>query len=97
MDQAMALALLGTKVGMTRVFLEDGSSVPVTVIQLGPCVVTQVRSADKDGYAAVQVGFGEIKPRNSTMPLIAHDAKAGTTPKRTHREFRVTAEEAAAF
>ncbi len=93
----MPLALLGTKVGMTRVFTEDGSSVPVTVIQLGPCVVTQVRTAEKDGYTAVQIGYGDIKPRNSTIPMIGHDAKAGSAPRREHREFRVTPEEAANY
>lgn len=85
----MGIALLGTKLGMTRVFSEDNVSVPVTVIQLGPCVVTQVKTPERDGYAAVQIGYGDVKPRNSTFPMIAHDMKAGTTPKRTHREFRV--------
>jgi large subunit ribosomal protein L3 len=91
------MLLLGTKVGMTRVLQPDGKSVPVTVIQAGPCVVTQVRTADKDGYDAVQIGFGEIKARNSTMPQIAHDAKAGTTPKRHHREFRVEGDQVGRF
>lgn len=81
--------MLGVKVGMTRVFAEDGASVPVTVLSLEPNVVTQVRTDGVDGYSAVQIAAGEIKPRNSTMPVIAHDAKAGTSPKRHHREFRV--------
>lgn len=89
--------LLGTKIGMTRVYDDAGVSVPVTVIELGPCVVTQVRTPETDGYSAVQIGFGEVKPRNSTMPLIAHDVKAGTTPKRTHREFRVAADAISGF
>ncbi len=93
----MALSMFGTKVGMTRVFSADGASTPVTVIQLGPCVVTQVRTTEKDGYQAVQIGYGEIKARNSTMPLIGHDAKAGTGPKRVHREFGVGAKEMEAF
>lgn len=84
----MALKLLGQKLGMTRIFNEEGVSVPVTVISVGPCVVTQVKTEDADGYSAVQVGYGEIKPRNSTMPIIGHDAKAKTAPKRVHREFR---------
>jgi large subunit ribosomal protein L3 len=90
------MLLLGTKIGMTRV-LEGGKSVPVTVLRLGPCVVTQVRTAEKDGYSAVQIGFGEMKPRNSTIPQIGHDAKAGTGPKRTHREFQVKAEDASKY
>lgn len=84
----MALKLLGQKLGMTRVFDDAGVSVVVTVISVGPCVVTQVKTEENDGYNAVQVGYGEVKPRNSTMPMIGHDAKAKTAPKRLHREFR---------
>ncbi len=87
----MAVTLLGKKLGMTRVFGEGGASIPVTVIELGPCVVTQIRTADVDGYAAVQIGFGEMKARNSTMPEIGHDAKAGVGPQRWHKEFKVSA------
>ncbi|HRQ71943.1 MAG TPA: 50S ribosomal protein L3 [Phycisphaerales bacterium] len=93
----MGLTLLGKKIGMTRVYNDANVSVPVTVIEVGPCVVTQVRTDDRDGYAAVQVGYGEIKPRRSTMAMIAHDAKAGTTPKRVHIESRLGADEASAF
>ncbi|MBS0191463.1 MAG: 50S ribosomal protein L3 [Phycisphaerales bacterium] len=93
----MALSLLGRKVGMTRVFNDAGVNVPVTVLQLGPCVVTQVRTPDKDGYSAVQIGFEEIKPRRSTIPVIGHDAKAGVGPQRVHREFRIEAKDAANY
>jgi len=93
----MAFMMLGTKLGMTRIFNAEGVSLPVTVVRLGPCVVTQVRTVEKDGYSAVQLGYQEIKPRNSTQSAIAHDAKAGTTPKRYHREFRCTPEEAANY
>lgn len=89
--------LLGTKLGMTRVYTDDGISTPVTVIELGPCVVTQVKTEATDGYDAVQIGFGEVRARNSTIPMIAHDVKAGTTPKRHHREFRVDAGEIGGF
>lgn len=93
-DGTMGVSLLGTKVGMTRVFAEDGASVPVTVLQVGPCVVTQIKRADgPDGYNAVQVAFGDVKARTSTMPMIGHDGKAGSGPKRHHREFRVDAKE----
>lgn len=84
----MGFTLLGKKLGMTRVYNDKGVSVPVTIIQVDGNVVTQVRTKDKDGYTAVQVGQGDINPRNSTMPLIGHDVKAGATPKRNHREFR---------
>jgi large subunit ribosomal protein L3 len=81
--------LIGQKIGMTRVFDENGVSIPVTVIQIGTNVVTQLRTPEVDGYSAVQVGAGDIKARNSTMPLIGHDAKAGSAPLRHHKEFRV--------
>lgn len=93
----MGLALLGKKIGMTRVYDAKGAITLVTVLEVGPCVVTQVKTAEKDGYTAVQIGWGEIKPRNSSIPVIGHDAKAGTTPKRRHREFRVDAKEAANY
>jgi large subunit ribosomal protein L3 len=88
------MMLLGRKVGMTRLLQPDGASIPVTAIEVGPCVVTQVRTAEKDGYDAVQIGWGDVKARNSTIPQIGHDFKAGTTPKREHREFRIKAEDA---
>lgn len=93
----MSISLLGTKIGMTRVFDDAGVSVPVTVIQCGPCVVTQLRTMETDGYTAVQIGFGAIKPRNSTFQMIAHDAKAGSDPLREHREFRVDAKDLANY
>lgn len=82
---------------MTRVFDDSGKSVPVTVVEVGPCVVTQIRTSERDGYSAVQLGYGEIKPRNSSIPMIAHDAKAGSPARRHHREFRMTADEASGF
>ncbi len=91
------MLLMGTKLGMTRVFNAEGVSLPVTVIQVSKNVVTQIRSLDKDGYSAVQVGAGDIKARRSTQPIIAHDFKAGTGPKRHHREFRCTPEVAGKF
>ncbi len=85
----MTTTLFGKKLGMTRVFNDKGALIPVTVLQVGPCVVTQIRTPDRDGYAAVQVGYGDLKPRNSTIPQIGHDAKAGTEAKRMHGEFKV--------
>ena len=81
--------ILGRKIGMTRFFRPDGTNIPVTVIQAGPCVVTQVKTVESDGYAAVQVAFDDLKPRNSTQAMIGHDAKAGAAPKRAHRELRL--------
>jgi len=93
--QNHTVGVLGRKVGMTRVYDDNGVSIPVTAIEVGPCVVTQVRSPEVDGYAAVQVGFGEARPRRSTYQIMGHDAKAQTGPKRFHSEFR-TAEDIAA-
>ncbi|MEE2912963.1 MAG: 50S ribosomal protein L3 [Planctomycetota bacterium] len=85
----MQKMLLGKKIGMSRYFLEDGTNIPVTIVKAGPCVVTQVKSEETDGYNAVQVGFEDVKPSRSTMPIIGHDAKSNTAPKRFHREVRV--------
>ena len=85
----MTPALLGKKIGMTRVYDEKGTVIPVTVVQCAPNAVTQVKSADgKDGYNALQVGFGDIKAKFSTFPLIAHAAKAGSGPKKYFAEIR---------
>jgi len=81
------IGLIGKKLGMTRTFQEDGRSVPVTVIQAGPCVITQVKNMDTDGYTAVQMGFGAKKAKNTPMPMQGHFRKAGTDPLRTVAEF----------
>ena len=80
--------ILGTKLGMTQVFDETGQVVPVTVVQAGPCVVTAVRTPDKDKYSAVQIGFGEINPRKVTKPVSGMFEKAGLTPRRYVAELR---------
>ena len=79
--------LLGKKIGMTSVFSAEGKNVPCTVIEVGPCVVTQVKSVEKDGYAAVQLGYEEVKEKNTSAPMKGHFQKAGTTPKRHLAEF----------
>ncbi|MEM6331924.1 MAG: 50S ribosomal protein L3 [Planctomycetota bacterium] len=84
----MPKAILGRKLGMTRYFDADGKNVPVTVVQAGPCVVSQLKTDETDGYCAVQIAFEDVRGRSSTFPVIGHDAKAGTTPKRFHREVR---------
>src|SRR5215212_5031288 len=85
----MTPALLGKKIGMTRIYDDKGSIVPVTVVQAGPCAVTQVKTVESDGYNAVQLGFGEAKARHSNFPLIGHAAKAGVGPRRHFREIRL--------
>lgn len=85
------IGLIGKKLGMTRTFQQDGRSVPVTVIQAGPCVVTQVKDLTRDGYSAVQLGFGAKKAKNTPMPMQGHFRKAGSDPLRTVHEFRLDA------
>lgn len=80
--------LLGKKIGMTSVFSADGKNVPCTVIEVGPCVVTQVKTVETDGYEAVQVGFVDKKDKHTTKPLKGHFDKAGVTPKRHLAEFK---------
>jgi len=79
--------LLGKKIGMTSVFSADGKNVPCTVIEVGPCVVTQIKSVEKDGYDAVQLGFEDAKEKNTTKAMLGHFAKSGATPKRHLAEF----------
>jgi large subunit ribosomal protein L3 len=80
--------VLGEKLGMTQVWDEAGRLVPVTVVQAGPCVVTQVRTSDSDGYSAVQIAYGAIDPRKVNQPMAGHFAKAGVTPRRHLVELR---------
>ena len=80
--------LIGKKIGMTSVFSADGKNLPCTVIEAGPCVVTQLRTVEKDGYAAVQLAYDEISEKHASAPLQGHFKKAGTTPKRKLVEFK---------
>ncbi len=80
--------IIGKKIGMTRVFNEAGKSIPVTVIEAGPCFITQIKSKKVDGYEAIQLGFDEKKEKNTTKPLAKHFSKAGVKPLRILREFR---------
>ena len=80
--------ILGTKLGMTQIFDEENRVVPVTVVEAGPCVVTQVRTKDVDGYDAVQIAYGEIDPRKVSKPQTGHFKKAGVTPRRHTVEIR---------
>jgi large subunit ribosomal protein L3 len=79
--------LIGRKIGMTQRFDDNGNLIPITIIEAGPCVVTQVKTADKDGYDAVQVGFGEVKEKHTTKPVRGHFAKKNLPPRRVLAEF----------
>jgi large subunit ribosomal protein L3 len=80
--------LIGKKIGMTSVFAADGKNVPCTVIEVGPCVVTQIKTHETDGYEAVQVAFDDKKEKNTPKPMLGHFKKANTTPKREVAEFQ---------
>ncbi|MBD2251832.1 50S ribosomal protein L3 [Nostoc parmelioides] len=83
----MSVGILGTKLGMTQIFDEAGVAIPVTVVQVGPCVVTQVKSKQTDGYAAIQVGYGEVKPKALNRPLLGHLAKSSAPALRHLKEY----------
>ena len=85
----MLKGLIGKKIGMTQIFDEEGVAIPVTLIEAGPCYVTQVRTAEKEGYSAVQLGFAEVKPKRLTGGELGHLKRAGVPPLRFLREFRV--------
>jgi len=84
----MLKGLIGKKVGMTQIFDDDGLAVPVTLIEAGPCYVTQLRSPEQDGYSAIQLGFGEVKPKRLTGGQLGHLKRSSIPPLRYLREFR---------
>ncbi|MCC6442398.1 MAG: 50S ribosomal protein L3 [Armatimonadetes bacterium] len=85
----MNASIMGKKLGMTQLFGPDGRVIPVTVIEAGPCVVTQLKTVETDGYNAVQVGYGDIKEKKVNKPMAGHFKKGAVTPKRHLKEFRV--------
>ncbi len=85
----MIKAIIGRKLGMTQVFGPDGEAIPVTVVQAGPCFVTQIKKQEKDGYNALQLGFGEQKPQRVNKPLMGHFQRCGKGPFKTLKEVRV--------
>jgi large subunit ribosomal protein L3 len=89
-NEIMINALIGKKLGMSQLFSSDGKAIPVTVIQLGPCTVTQIKTVSRDGYNAVQLGFGDKKPKRTTKPLLGHFNGCGKGPFVTVREVKVS-------
>ena len=85
----MSVGILGTKLGMTQIFDDEGNAIPVTVIEAGPCIVTQVKTVQTDGYTAIQVGYGSVPEKALTKPQLGHLNKAGATPMRHLHEYRV--------
>lgn len=82
--------IIGKKIGMTRIFSEEGQAIPVTVIEAGPCPVVQIKTPDKEGYGAIQIGFGQKRKKLMTLPLLGHFEKAELEPKRILREFKTS-------
>jgi large subunit ribosomal protein L3 len=86
----VSLGILGTKLGMTQIFdNETGSAIPVTVVQAGPCTITQIKTPETDGYTSVQIGYGDVKEKNLTKPQLGHLKKADADPLRHLKEYRV--------
>ncbi len=85
----MKKGLIGKKIGMTQIFDENGKVIPVTVVEAGPCTVTQIKTMDNDGYEAIQVGFGDVKVSRVNKPMKGHFDKADVAPKKTLKEFRL--------
>ena len=85
----MQKGIIGKKIGMTQIFDETGKVIPVTVLEAGPCVVSQKKTVENDGYAAIQVGYGDLKAHHVNKPMKGHFAKGNVAPKRTLREFRL--------
>ncbi|MGJ3254236.1 MAG: 50S ribosomal protein L3 [Elainellaceae cyanobacterium] len=86
----MSVGILGTKLGMTQVFDDEGRAIPVTVVQAGPCTVTQIKTEQTDGYSAIQVGYGDVTAKALNQPKLGHLAKSGASPLRYLREYRVS-------
>lgn len=85
----MQKGIIGKKIGMTQIFDEKGKVIPVTVVEAGPCVVSQKKTVENDGYAAIQIGYGDLKAHKVNKPMKGHFAKGDVAPKRTLREFRM--------
>jgi large subunit ribosomal protein L3 len=90
-EKAVAVGILGKKLGMTQIFDDAGNAIPVTVIQAGPCVVTQIKTSETDGYTAVQLGFDEVAEKALNKPELGHLARSGSGPLRHLKEYRVDA------
>jgi large subunit ribosomal protein L3 len=88
-ESTVSVGILGTKLGMTQVFDETGKAIPVTVVQAGPCPITQIKTSETDGYAAIQVGYGETREKSLSKPELGHLAKSSAPPLRHLHEYRV--------
>ena len=85
----MAIGLLGNKIGMTQIFDESGNIIPVTILKVGPCVITQVKTIEKNGYNAIQIGYGNVPSKALTQPELGHLQKSNIQPLKYLKEFRI--------
>ena len=88
----MAIGLLGNKIGMTQIFDESGNIIPVTILKVGPCIVTQVKTSEKDGYDSIQIGYGSVSNKSLTQPELGHLQKSNIQPLKYLKEFRINAD-----
>ena len=86
----MTIGLLGNKIGMTQIFDESGNIIPVTILKVGPCVVTQIKTTEKDGYNSIQIGYGSVSSKSLTQPQLGHLQKSNIQPLKYLKEFRIT-------
>ena len=86
----MIIGLLGNKIGMTQIFDESGNIIPVTILKVGPCVVTQIKTTEKDGYDSIQIGYGSLSSKSLTQPQLGHLQKSNIQPLKYLKEFRIT-------
>ena len=86
----MAIGLLGNKIGMTQIFDESGNIIPVTILKVGPCVITQVKSQSKENYDSIQIGYGNVSSKTLTQPELGHLQKSNIQPLKYLKEFRTT-------
>ena len=89
----MSIGLLGNKIGMTQIFDESGNIIPVTILKVGPCVVTQIKTETKDGYNSIQVGYGKVSPKSLTQPELGHLQKSNIQPVKYLKEFKINQED----
>ena len=85
----MSIGLLGNKIGMTQIFDESGNIIPVTILKVGPCIVTQIKTKMKDGYDSIQVGYGNVSPKSLNQPKLGHLQKSKIQPLKYLKEFRI--------
>lgn len=86
----MAIGLLGNKIGMTQIFAESGDAIPVTILKVGPCIITQIKSILKNGYNSIQIGYGDVSEKNLTQPKLGHLQKSNIQPLKYLKEFRLS-------